>query len=188
MRVTDFRNHSMNEEEIRFVPTGYADRISRYTFSMSDVYISNVGTIGLVGQVPGRLNGENLTESAAKMALISSDAAARFLMYALASSICQSQIARATGRNAQPQLALARFEQIEIPLPPTIDAQREIVAILDAIDRKFDLHRRKRAVLDELFKTLLHKLMTGEISVTDFDFSPFIPRTYEQKIRKEFNR
>ncbi len=56
-------------------------------------------------------------------------------------------------------------------MPPTLDEQREIVAILDAIDRKIDLHKRKRAVLDELFKALLHKLMTGEIRVGDLDLS-----------------
>ena len=54
------------------------------------------------------------------------------------------------------------------PDPPE---QREIVAILTAIDRKIDLHRRKRAVLDDLFKALLHKLMTGEIRVGDLDLS-----------------
>lgn len=60
----------------------------------------------------------------------------------------------------------------EMCLPkPTLDEQREIVAILDAVDRKIDLHRRKRAVLDELFKALLHKLMTGEIRVADLDLS-----------------
>ena len=54
---------------------------------------------------------------------------------------------------------------------PSIDEQREIVVILEAIDRKIDLHRRKRAVLDELFKTLLHKLMTGENRVAELDLS-----------------
>jgi type I restriction enzyme S subunit len=37
------------------------------------------------------------------------------------------------------------------------------------LDRKIDL--RKRAVLDDLFKTLLHKLMTGEVRVSDIDLS-----------------
>ena len=50
-------------------------------------------------------------------------------------------------------------------LIPTLGEQREIVSILEAIDCKADLHRRKRAVLEELFKALLHKLMTGEIRV-----------------------
>ena len=52
---------------------------------------------------------------------------------------------------------------------PDPDEQLEIVAILEAVDRKIDLHRRKRAVLDELFKALLHKLMTGEIRLADLD-------------------
>lgn len=54
---------------------------------------------------------------------------------------------------------------------PTLDEQRDIVAILDAIDRKIELHRKKRAVLEELFKALLHKLMTGEIRVDELDLS-----------------
>ena len=54
-------------------------------------------------------------------------------------------------------------------LIPTLDEQREIVAILEAIDHKIDLHRRRRAVLEELFKALLHKLMRGEIRVEDLD-------------------
>jgi len=64
-----------------------------------------------------------------------------------------------------------KLKAFPVPIPPTLDEQREIVAILDAIDRKIDLHRRKRAVLDELFKALLHKLMTGEIRVSDLDLS-----------------
>jgi len=64
----------------------------------------------------------------------------------------------------------------EMRLPyPAPDEQREIVAILDAIDRKIDLHRRKRAVLDELFKALLRKLMTGEIRVSDLDLTALSP-------------
>jgi type I restriction enzyme S subunit len=49
--------------------------------------------------------------------------------------------------------------------------QDEIVAVLDALDQKIALHRRKQVVLDGLFKTLLHKLIIGEIRVADFDFS-----------------
>lgn len=52
---------------------------------------------------------------------------------------------------------------------PSLEDQCQIVAILDAIDRKIGLHRKKRTVLDDLFKALLHKLMTGEIRVRDLD-------------------
>ncbi|MDP9412509.1 MAG: restriction endonuclease subunit S [Pseudomonadota bacterium] len=70
-----------------------------------------------------------------------------------------------------PQLNKKNLEPLIIPVPPTLDEQREIVAVLNAVDRKIDLHRRKRAVLDELLKALLHKLMTGQIHVVDLDLS-----------------
>lgn len=81
----------------------------------------------------------------------------------------------AGNRTTIPNLSRARLSDLLIPLP-NLDEQREIVAILDAIDRKIDLHRRKRAVLDELFKALLHKLMTGEIRVANLDLSALTPK------------
>ncbi len=71
-------------------------------------------------------------------------------------------------RTTIPNLSRGRLAEMHIP-HPSLEEQCEIVAILDALDRKADLHRRKRAVLDDLFKTLLHKLMTGEIQVADLD-------------------
>ena len=68
-------------------------------------------------------------------------------------------------------LNTAAIDSLLIPLPPTLSEQREIVAVLDAIDRKTDLHRRKRAVLEDLLKALLLKLMTGEIRVGELDLS-----------------
>ena len=76
----------------------------------------------------------------------------------------------AGNRTTIPNLSRARLAGLPIPHPPC-DEQREIVAIFDAIDRKIDLHRRKRAGLADLFKALLHKLMTGEIRVADLDLS-----------------
>lgn len=70
-----------------------------------------------------------------------------------------------------PQLNKKNLDPLLIPVPQTLDEQKEIVEVLDAIDRKIDLHKRKKAVLEELFKSLLHKLMTGEIRVGDLDLS-----------------
>lgn len=63
-----------------------------------------------------------------------------------------------------------RLRAIAVPIPSPSE-QREILTILNAIDNKIGLHRLKRAILDDLFKTLLHKLMTGEIRVADIDLS-----------------
>ncbi len=68
-------------------------------------------------------------------------------------------------------LNLNDVENFNVPCPPDQTEIDEIVAIIDAIDRKIDLHRKKHAVLDDLFKALLHKLMTGEIRVAALDLS-----------------
>lgn len=68
-------------------------------------------------------------------------------------------------------LNTAAIDSFQLPLPPTLSEQREIVAVLDAIDQKTELHRRKHAVLEDLFKALLHKLITGEISVDELNLA-----------------
>ena len=68
-------------------------------------------------------------------------------------------------------LNLNDVERFKLPCPSGRAEADGIIAILDAIDRKIDLHRRKRAVLEELFKALLHKLITREIQVGELDLS-----------------
>jgi type I restriction enzyme S subunit len=52
---------------------------------------------------------------------------------------------------------------------PSLEEQEQIVHVLDAMDRTLQVHKKKRAVLETLFKSLLHKLMTGSIRVNDID-------------------
>jgi type I restriction enzyme S subunit len=89
------------------------------------------------------------------------------------------QLASGNG-STRAALTGAILKSLQVPLPPTLDQQREIVAVLDSIDRKIDLHRRKRAVLDNLFRALLHKLMTGDIRVADLDLSALSPKPAAQ--------
>lgn len=89
----------------------------------------------------------------------------------LEEGFCHRRIYEGAGnRTTIPNLSQARLGELTMPLP-SLDEQREIVAILDAIDQKVDLHRKKRAVLDDLFKALLHKLMTREIRVGTLNLS-----------------
>ncbi len=71
----------------------------------------------------------------------------------------------------QQNLNLEIVRALPVSYPEDEKEQSEITEILDAIDRKIDLHKRKRAVLEELFRTLLHKLMIGEIDVNALDLS-----------------
>lgn len=74
----------------------------------------------------------------------------------------------AGNRTTIPNLSRSRLAEMSIP-HPTLDEQREIVTILDAIEHKIDLHRRRRTVFDDLFKALLHNLMAGQIRISDLN-------------------
>lgn len=80
------------------------------------------------------------------------------------------QLASGNG-STRAALTAAILRAIPVPVPPTLDEQSEVAGIVEAIDRKSDLHKRKATILDELFKALLHKLMTGQIRATDLDMS-----------------
>ena len=99
----------------------------------------------------------------------------KFAMFWLEEGFLHRGVYEGAGnRTTIPNLSRARLGELSMPVP-NLDEQREIVTILDAIDRKIDLHRRKRAMLDDLFKALLHKLMTGEIRVDNLKrSSPFV--------------
>lgn len=71
-------------------------------------------------------------------------------------------------------LTLRDVENFKTPRPSDPSEADAIVAILETIDRKADLHRRKRAVLEEVFKALLHKLMTGEMRVEELASRPVV--------------
>ncbi|MCO5100721.1 MAG: restriction endonuclease subunit S [Burkholderiaceae bacterium] len=97
----------------------------------------------------------------------------RYVAYFYASQRGTSLVAgRATpAADGKYNLNTGTIDSLPLPLPPTLEEQRDIVAALDAVDRKIDLHQRKRAVLEDLNKALLHKLMAGEIAVDELDLS-----------------
>lgn len=82
----------------------------------------------------------------------------------------------AGGGSTKGALTCAFLRGLPVPLPPLAE-QNEIAEVLDAIDAKIALHQQKRSVLEELFKALLHKLMTGEIDVNDLDLRALQPAT-----------
>lgn len=77
----------------------------------------------------------------------------------------------ATSAHGTKTLNLNDLSNFVVPTPPTTAEADEIAEVLETLDRKIDIHRRKGEVLDQLFKSLLHKLMTGEVSVDDLDLS-----------------
>ena len=71
--------------------------------------------------------------------------------------------------NPVPIISKGNFEKLKIPLPPTIEEQKQIAQILQTVDRKIENAKKKKEALQDLFKTMLHKLMTAQIRVKDLE-------------------
>jgi len=70
----------------------------------------------------------------------------------------------AKGFSGKERVKVREFLSVPIPLPPLAE-QREIARMLQAVDAKIAAEERRRAALEELFKTLLHALMSGRMRV-----------------------
>ncbi|MBW4661838.1 MAG: restriction endonuclease subunit S [Drouetiella hepatica Uher 2000/2452] len=70
-------------------------------------------------------------------------------------------------------LNLGFLGSFKIPLPSSIDEQKEIIRIIASLIKKIEVHASKRDVLQDLFQTLLHQLMTAQIRVHDIDLPGF---------------
>lgn len=150
LRVRDFASGTISEKDLRYLSEETHFKISQYTISHEDIYISIAGSIGIAGIVPKHLCGANLTENAAKLVIKDkSKLEQSYLVYYL-NTLGQHQIKKQVKTTSQPKLALFRIEQLKIPLP-SLTQQRRIVAILDKADRI----RRQRKEAIKLTEELL---------------------------------
>jgi type I restriction enzyme S subunit len=65
-----------------------------------------------------------------------------------------------------PQLNKKDIAPLKFPMPP-VEEQEAIAAAIDAAEEKATLHSRKRDQFQDLFRTLLHELMTAKTRVQD---------------------
>lgn len=154
LRIVDFKDDGIECSNLQYVPDDVFPTISKYVISKNDVYISIVGTIGLVGSIPQHLDGANLTENAAKIENIDPQKIDRkYLEYFLRSSAGQRIIHKLTVGSTQPKLALFRIKQIEVPCPPLYE-QRQISDILSELDNRITFLRETNAILESIAQTL----------------------------------
>lgn len=157
LRIVDFKGGRVNRSSLMYVPDDVFPCIARYTISSKDIYISIVGTIGLVGTIDETLDGANLTENAAKICDIDSTVDRDYLLMYLQSRWGQMQIKAQTVGSTQPKLALFRIEDIEVPLPPTAE-QRLIGQLLTALDDKIELNRCMNETLEAIAQAVFQEV------------------------------
>jgi type I restriction enzyme S subunit len=91
-----------------------------------------------------------------------------YLKYFLNSSGGLRMITGEMTGSAIKRIILRKVRAAYISLPP-LPAQKKIANILFVLDKKIQAEQTKKKALEELFKTLLHNLMTGKIRVNHLE-------------------
>ena len=141
--------------------------ISRYIVSTGDVLISIVGTIGLTAIVDSTLDKANLTENCVKVTNLKHITPEYLLLY-LRSQLGREAITKGTVGAVQQKLPIKNIQAIPIPVLSEKD-KNTLFCTLDSIFAEISSNVIQSAKLSSLRDTLLPKLMSGELDVSDID-------------------
>ncbi len=176
LRIPNIEPQRVNSKDLKYC-TLTGDAAAKYELEEGDlIFIRTNGVLDRLGScavydgLPSNaLFASYLIRAKLKPEFIVPHFAASFFGSEIGTSIVSERAISAS--DGKFNLNTASIDSLLLPLPPDLKEQHEVVDVLDAIDRKIDLHRNKRAVLEELFKALLHGLMTGEIGVGELGLS-----------------
>ena len=141
--------------------------ISRYIVSTGDVLLSIVGTIGLTAIVDSTLDKANLTENCVKVTNLKHITPEYLLLY-LRSQLGKEAITKGTVGAVQQKLPIKNIQAIPIPVLSEKD-KNTLFCTLDSIFAEISSNVIQSAKLSSLRDTLLPRLMSGELNVSDID-------------------
>ena len=173
IRVTDMKNHSVNISNLRYISDEIFLAIKNYTIAKDDLYVTIAGTIGVVGEIPDKLDGMNLTENAVKITNIAINKS--FLCIILQTDFVQQQFQDKTHQVAMPKLALERILSTLIPICPYVQ-QLQIVDRFQVCDNflsTIDTEKEELQKIVSLSKSkILDLAIRGKLVPQDLNDEP----------------
>lgn len=164
LRISDYSNGSVNLNNLKYVTEETFQKISRYIINEGDIFLSIVGTIGIVDFIDYKLDSASLTENAVRIRSFNESVlSTKFLSYFLKSDQGQNEMFIRTVGSTQPKLAITRIKDINIPIID-IKSQQKISNILSTIDEKITLNKNLIANLEEFSQTIFKRWFV------DFEF------------------
>lgn len=89
----------------------------------------------------------------------------RYLFHVFNTPQLRIEVAKTSTGSKVKHTSPTKLRAVKVGVPSTIDEQNEIADALDATDIKIATETRKMTILQDLFKKLLHELMTAQIRV-----------------------
>ena len=169
LRITDIKDEGrVSWEEVPYCSIAESE-FRKYKLQAGDILIARIGaTTGktcIIKEAPEAIFASYLI----RMQVQESDKAdPSFVYYFTNTPIYWAQINANKEGKLKKGVSASFLKTLKIPLSP-IDEQREIAHTLSTVDKKTQVEEKRKASLRELFKTMLSKLMTGEIRLKDVE-------------------
>ena len=165
---THLSGNRINHEDVPRVPKEVADRLGRHYVQLGDILFARRGEIGrhgLVGKAEvGWLCGTGCFLVRANDPRLNNEYLSYFCSIKPVVDWLNSHAAGAI----MPNLSTSVIANLPVGLPP-LDEQRQIFEAFNALEQKLDQAEQKRTKLQDLFRTLLHELMTGKVRVNELN-------------------
>jgi type I restriction enzyme S subunit len=158
------------EDGFVFITEEKAEELKSCVALSDDLIFTAAGTLGQVGLIPKDCRHPKYVISNKQLrARVDIDKASPlFLFYWFSSPVVQRLIEQRRSGSSIPVINLSILRSLPIPRPD-LKEQTEIADAITAVNTKIAIHRKKKTILEELFQTLLHQLMTAQIRVNDLD-------------------
>ena len=153
----DEMHFSMNEE-------------SKFTLLKDDLLVCEGGDVGRTAICGNDFEGIYYQNHLHRLRAITNNIIPRYFMYWMMYFAQETSYVKDAGnRTTIPNLSKSRLGNLHMPLP-NIQTQKEITDVFLKLDDKITFQDKKKQTLTDLFKTLLHELMTGQRRVHELEF------------------
>jgi type I restriction enzyme S subunit len=163
-------NNQIDHKEVPRVGESAAQRLCRYRLRVNDLLFGRRGDIGRHAIV-SEAEANWFCGTGCFIVRVSDPRVdAQFLNAFLSKEHVINWLQTHAAGVIMPNLSNKVLERLPISFPDRRE-QAATVAALGAVDAKASAHARSAAAFNDLFRTLLHQLMTAEIRVHDLDLS-----------------
>jgi len=151
------------------------DELETYALETGNIIVNRVnGNIELVGKAAliGELTEPTVFESNMIRVRVNPEVMLdRFLLQFLCTPQARDQIRQKARLVHQASINQQDLKSFPVPLP-NYDEQRKVASLLADADAKIAAEKDRKAALQDLFKSTLHQLMTGQVRLLDDEGVP----------------
>ena len=160
---------TVSMDDCKFLPDSFAESYEKYLLNEGDILFVMVGaTRGKLAQIPASilpaLMNQNMWRIVPSREGIDTD----YLFHHLRRSVVS--LLQEDDDQARGFFKKSDFRDIPLAIP-SLEEQIEIRTALGTLETKLGQHATKTAQLKDLFRTLLHELMTAKTRVHELEFS-----------------